>query len=615
MHNTKQRIMKNKTIPLVLLLLSAIIGFNSCTSNRSNTEGRFFTEDGKEFLIQDSLLLKTKDGAEIAFLVVRDPKLTQPLPTILHHSIYTRSSNYKRAKRAASMGYVGVVSYTRGKAWSSSDVVPYEFEANDVNEVINWIIEQPWSNGEVGMQGGSYTGFTQWAATKNLHPALKTIIPSASSAPGIAEPSENGVYMSFLYPWFPYVTNTKSLDEDNYNDHQRWNNLKQRYYQEGVAWRSMDSLDGTPNPFYNKQLDHPTYDDYWQNMMPYKSDFSKINIPILNTTGYYDGGQLGSMYYLKEHYKYNQNAEHYLVIGPFGHLGSQYVPDKVISNYTIDSVAQISISELSFEWFDYIFKDAPKPQLLKDKINFQVMGANHWRHISRLENMSNDTLIYYLNNQSSTVDFSSQFGTGNNGQKRHYALTEEPPSQSGFLLQKVDFAKRTKALTDENNYYIPFIVNDSLPLSNGFSFITPPFEKDIEFNGSYLGALKMMINKKDMDYSIVMYEQTPEGKYFKLTQHCIGRASLSKNREKRQLLTPNQIETVPIPAIRMTSKKLRKGSRLVLVLNVNKHPHEQINYGTGKDVSSETIADAKEPLEVKWFNDSYIKIPVFIGEE
>ena len=115
-----------------------------------------------------------------------------------------------------------------------------------------------------------------------------------------------------------------------------------------------------------------------------------------------------------------------------------------------------------------------------------------------------------------------------------------------------------------------------------------------------------------MDCSIVMYEQTPEGKYFKLTDdRFIGRASLAKDRERRQLLTPNKVESFPFTNVRMTSKKLRKGSRLILVLNVNKHPFDQINYGTGKDVSDETIDDAKEPLRVKWYNDSYVKIPIW----
>ena len=56
----------------------------------------------------------------------------------------------------------------------------------------------------------------------------------------------------------------------------------------------------------------------------------------------------------------------------------------------------------------------------------------------------------------------------------------------------------------------------------------------------------------------------------------------------------------------MTSKRIEKGSRLVLVLNANKHPFEQLNYGTGRDVSTESLKDASEPLILKWFNNSYI---------
>ena len=79
-------------------------------------------------------------------------------------------------------------------------------------DVIDWITEQEWSNDEVGMYGGSYVGFVQWASMKEkVHPALKTIVPSVAAAPGIAEPMENGVYFNFHYPWWHYVTNNKNV--------------------------------------------------------------------------------------------------------------------------------------------------------------------------------------------------------------------------------------------------------------------------------------------------------------------------------------------------------------------------------------------------------------------
>ncbi|WP_367913203.1 hypothetical protein [Leadbetterella sp. DM7] len=55
---------------------------------------------------------------------------------------------------------------------------------------------------------------------------------------------------------------------------------------------------------------------------------------------------------------------------------------------------------------------------------------------------------------------------------------------------------------------------------------------------------------------------------------------------------------------------MQKGSRLAVVLNVNKNPFSELNYGTGKRVTTETIKDAHEPLRIRWYSDSFIKIPV-----
>jgi hypothetical protein len=48
-----------------------------------------------------------------------------------------------------------------------------------------------------------------------------------------------------------------------------------------------------------------------------------------------------------------------------------------------------------------------------------------------------------------------------------------------------------------------------------------------------------------------------------------------------------RIDVCPAGITRMTSKRIEKGSRLVLVVNGNKHPFDQVNYGTGQDASTE----------------------------
>ena len=99
--------------------------------------------------------------------------------------IYTNPEALKaQAAEFAARGYAGVVADARGKRLSPDPVVPYEHDAADTHAVLDWIVKQPWSDGKVGMIGGSYSGFTAWAATKRRHPALKGIAVSAAAIPG-----------------------------------------------------------------------------------------------------------------------------------------------------------------------------------------------------------------------------------------------------------------------------------------------------------------------------------------------------------------------------------------------------------------------------------------------
>lgn len=556
------------------------------------TDSLLSEDDNRRYIIQDDVLIKTKEGATLSAFVVRKRGVTTPQPAALVFNIYTDLS-LQMAKLSAAYGYVGVTAETRGKRNSPDPIEPYEHEVDDTYEVIDWISKQPWSDGQVGMYSNSYGGYAAWAATKKLHPALKTIAPSAANNPGDGLPMENNIFLFVNYGWVFYVTNNKLLDNETYFDRKRWGDLNEKWYQSGKSYRDLDKVDGTPNKWLQRWLDHPAFDKYWQAKVPYKADFSKINIPVLTVTGYFDDGQQSALYYLKQHYKYNRNANHYLVIGPYSHFGAgAHRKESVLNGYSIDPVAQLDTPEITFKWFDYVMRGGQKPSLLKDKINFQVMGANEWRHAPTLEKMSNEMLTLYLTDTKAGD---------------HYQLSRQKPPKAGFLEQTVDFADRK---TTNNDYYPDPIVGKKPDLSNGFAFISEPFDAPVSVNGTIYGEIKAAINKKDMDVGLVMYEVMPNGELFHLT-FFIGRASYAKDMSVRKLLTPGKVESIPFDKTRMTSRQLSKGSRLLLLLNVNKNPYAQINYGTGKDVSDEDITDAKIPLQIKWQNDSYIKVPVW----
>src|SRR6266702_8615766 len=67
------------------------------------------------------------------------------------------------------------------REWSSdvcsSDLRPLEQESSDGDDTLNWIARQSWSDGKVGMIGGSYRGIVQWKAAVLNNPHLKAIFP------------------------------------------------------------------------------------------------------------------------------------------------------------------------------------------------------------------------------------------------------------------------------------------------------------------------------------------------------------------------------------------------------------------------------------------------------
>ena len=555
-------------------------------------------DDLRRYIIDKNIPVRMPDGATVCAMVVRQRSATRRLPALLNFTIYADSQiNLVDARRAASNGYAGVEGLTRGKGCSPDKPVPYEHDGSDAAALIDWIATQSWSDGRVGMYGGSYEGFTQWATAKHMPKALKTIIPAVPVAPGIDVPMDGNLFLSFVYPWPFYTTNLKGLDDTTYFNFPRWNRLNHDWYVSGRAYRDLDKIDGTPNPVFDTWIAHPTYDAYWQSMIPYQKDFTRINIPVLQTAGYFYGGPGAAVYYLTQHYKYNPSAEHYLLIGPYDHVQGQRgmvnaLGDTTyeLAGYKLDPAALIDMGELRYQWFDYVFKGAPRPTLLKNKVNYQVMGANVWKHAPSIDSMSNRVLRYYL----------IALRTGDS-----YRLSERNPGTTTTVAQAVDLADRTDV---DRRSPGGGVVDDAIDTWNGIAFVSNPIQTKTEVSGLFSGRLEFVTNKADFDINISLYELTSKGEYVLLSVYWT-RASHMNDLTVRKLLTPGKRETLDFRSVRLTSRVLQPASRVVLLLNVIKQPEFQINYGTGRDVSDETIADAGEPLSVKWFGDSYIDLP------
>ena len=541
----------------------------------------------RRYLVDDHVLIPTPDGAKIAALIVRPRAAGKTkLTALLNFTIYAKDSwSMSDAVTMAAHGYAGVVAYTRGKGRSPGAVVPYIHDGEDAAMVIEWLSHQPWSDGRVGMFSGSYNGFTQWAAAKHHPSALKAIATNATNAPGIDTPMQGNVFQSFIYPWPFYTTDIKALDDKIYDDRARWIGLEKKWYVSGRPYRDLDKIDGKPNPIFDTWLEHPAYDAYWQRLIPYGREFASIDMPVFVQTGYYDGGMVGALYYFQQHLKYRPNADDRMIVGPYHHVAMQTGVLAEVDGYQIDKAALIDLQDLRLAWFDHVFREAPLPILLSDRINFEVMGADSWRHVSTLADMAANHARFYL--------------TGHHDAGR-LLLGDAPDTQSPPELV-VDFTHR-----GDVDFQPPPGTADT---RNALVFATQPLKEPLEVDGLFRGRFVVTTNKRDFDLSVNFYALTPDGRYLDLASY-LGRVSYMQDRTHRQLLQPGQPRVLDFQSQTLTSRLLMPGSRIVAVVGVPKVPAIQINYGTGGDVSSESIADAGAPLRIRWSADSYLELGI-----
>ena len=542
--------------------------------------------------VAEDVLIKTPDGATLS-ATLELPAARERVPAILYFNIYTNpESAVKEARAMAARGYAGIVADTHGKRLSPDAPVPYERDATDTRAVIDWIARQPWSNGKVGMIGSSNSGFSAWAATKHKHPALEAIAVSAAAIPGQGLPMYNNVFLTANYAWAFYVTNNKLLDETLYADNTRWQKLPFEWFSSGRPYREIDAVDGTPNPWLQRWLQHPSFDAYWQDMVPYGREFARIDIPVLSITGYYDDAQISALQYFTEHYAHRRDAEHYLVVGPYDHFGSNSrEKPAVLRDYPIDASAQLDTEELKLAFMDHVLRGAPLPAVLADRVNYQVMGANEWRHVHSLADMHPRSKRAYF----------SPAKTG-----EHYSLVSTRPAADAVVTHTVDLADRN--LFHNFHSYPGQIIQDPLRYVTEAVFATAPFETSATISGQFRGELAVSINKRDFDYGVTVYEAMPDGKLFHLG-YSLNRASYARDATRRKLLEPGKLVRLPFATL-LVSRRIQPGSRLLVLVDANKTPFAQVNYGTGKDVSDESMQDAGAPLEIRITAGSYVDVPI-----
>lgn len=548
----------------------------------------FAAENRNRYVAEADVRIPVRAGVIHASLV-RPGRTNGALPTLLRFTLDPAEDD---AQRSAVKGYVGVTAYVRGRTPDGKGAVwPFVRDGEDAAAVIDWIARQAWSDGRVCMLGDGYSGYAAWAAARRRPAALKAIATIAPMAPGIDFPMAGQIFRNAMVRWAQEHANGEPLRADVDADPDTiWQALDARWHRGDRPYWDVDRvLLGRRSRLIRTWLTHPSHDRYWQKFLPSAEQFARIDIPVLSFAGYY-GADAGALYFHHEHRRNRPQADTTLLLGPYDAVSIRLGTAATLRGYTLDPVARVDLPELRYQWLDHILKGTNKPSLLMDRVNYQVMGADQWRHVPTLDAPQRTRLRLYLDTRE---------------RDDPHRLLPSPSEGGGSARLSVDLA-------DRRDVRIPWpdaLRVKQLPTRNSISFVSDPLSEDTEIVGSLRGVFDITPSRQDVDFNISLYEQTESGEYQLLFDPYDFRASYAGHRVRRRLLRAGERQLLAFTAERVTACRLAAGSRIVLLIGLNRRPDRQINYGSGKDVNSETIADARWPVRVRWHTHSYVEIP------
>jgi uncharacterized protein len=585
----RQRGKSSIALAEALELVRAWFAFEAYRSFGSLARGLLAEDKERRYVIDEDLAIPVAQDATIAVTVVRPRKATSPgsLPTLLE---FTLDRSSRDPREAAAHGYVSVRALTRIAGDPTfRPRAPFESEGDDARAVIEWITQQSWSDGRVGMQGTGYGGFVAWSAAKLRPTALRAIATSDPVAPGIDVPMSNGIVHNSAYRWVYGLL--AAPDDGAARDTARWRTIDEDWFQSGRSYREFPMLPGRASAVFRSWLNHPSYDRFWQKWLPFGDELAKIDIPVLTVTGYYSAGETAALYYFTEHRRHDPQADHALLIGPFEERSVERGASSSVRELAVDAAAQIEPNGARYQWFDYALASAERPALLRDAVNYQLAGANEWRHESSLEALEEKTLRFYLEAGS--------------GAGPHTLAPAKPPATMS-LVQTLDLRDRA----DGEWRPARQLVLGDLPAYESAVFVTAPIGEPVDLAGRLRGVLDFTINKYDVDLVMSLYELRADGTYVKLFDPAYAfRASYARDRVRRRLLMNGVRQQLPFQSERMFGRRIEAGSRLVLTLAINKRADQQINYGGTHDVSEQSIEDAGAPIRIIWHDGSFIEVP------
>jgi putative CocE/NonD family hydrolase len=559
--------------------------------------------DSEQVKFQWGVKIPLRDGVKLNATVYTPRQQKEPAPCVFTLTPYISQSYHDRGMYFAAHGYPFLTVDVRGRGNSEGEFRPLIQEARDGHDVVEWLATQPYCNGKVTMWGGSYAGYDQWVTAKEFPPHLATIVPVASPYAGIDFPMRANIAAPYLMQWLTF-TSGKASQANIFADAAFWGAVNRQWFESGKPFKELDSQLGNPNATFQEWMAHPQLDSYWDSYNPTSEQYARLSLPILTITGSYDGDQPGAIEHYRQHMKHGNaeaKAQHYLVIGPWDHAGTR-TPQAKFGGMTFGQPSLVDLPKLHLDWYAWTMQNGSKPEFLQKRVAYYVMGADRWRYADTLEAVTAESRSYFLDSNGGAADVlasGSLSKAAGKGKPDQYVY--DPRDLS---IAEVERDLDPSLLTDQTTVY--------QQQGKVLVYHTAPFERDTEVSGFFKLSAWLAIDQPDTDFSVSVYEILPDASSVFLTND-LQRARYRESEHQAKLVTTREPLKYEFDGFTFTSRMVRKGSRLRLVIGPVNSTFSQKNYNSGGDVSSETLSDART-VTVKLYHDrshqSSLVIPI-----
>jgi uncharacterized protein len=533
-----------------------------------------------EVTIERGVRATMRDGVILRADIYR-PKSNGKFPVLLQRTPYDKSHGADFGLKAAARGYVAIIQDVRGRYTSEGEWYTFKHESNDGYDTVEWAAGLPYSNGKVGMWGGSYVGATQMLAAIAHPPHLAGICPVVTAS----NYHDGWTYQGGAFEQWFNESWTSGLAQDTFNRAVEKNtNALQGIWKLPLTsyplFNFSDSSSApasaaTLAPYYLDWVAHPSYDEYWK-QISIEEHFGDITVPVLTIAAWYDifqGGSLRNYIGIKEHggsEAARRNQHLYMIIG--GHAGG----GRKIGDVDFGpAAAEYNGDEVTLKWYDFLFKGIQN-EFAGKPVKIFVMGINQWREEEDWPLARAQSAKYFLH---STKSANSLRGDGS-------LSTSSPRSESPdhYVYDPANPVPTVGGPLCCDAEHLPPGPRDQRAVEareDVLVYTTPAFAQDTEVTGPVSLELFAKSSAADTDFTAKLVDVGPDGFAQNLTEGIV-RARYRDSQEKPSLMNPGQIYKFTID-LWSTSDVFLKGHSLRLEISSSNFPRFDRNLNTGEN--------------------------------